>query len=100
MSELSLSQTPPGGWQFVQAQTGWQMPTPIAWTFGQAVDLIRKHRMANPAITQKHNLATDFNSVAAELEAFTRTRLNLGAPTDPPPLAPGAAPRSSRCCGQ
>lgn len=98
MSELSLSQTPPGGWQFTSPQTSWSVPTPIAWTFGQAVDLIRRHRLANPAIVQKHGLATDYDSVAAELVAFTRTRLGMADALSQPTLRPGEKP-SGRCCG-
>lgn len=98
MSELSLTQTPPGGWQFVQPQTSWEMPTPIAWTFSQAVERIQRHRLANPAIVKQHGLATDFNSVAAELEAFTRTRLGMGDVLSVP-VRPGERP-TGKCCGQ
>lgn len=98
MSELSHSQTPTGGWQFVQPQTGWAAPTPIASTFDQTVVLIQKHRLGNPAITAKHNLPTDFNSIAAELDAFTRTRLGIGDAFSQP-VRPGAAPQQARCCG-
>lgn len=96
--ELSRSQFPSGGWQFVQPQTGWSAPTPIASTFDQTVDLIRKHRMANPAIVQKHGLPTDFNSVALELEAFTRTRLGL-PDSFSQPVRPGERVQTGRCCG-
>lgn len=96
MSELSRTQTPPGGWQFYQPQTKWSAPTPIASTFDQTVILIIKHRLANGAITVRNNLATDPVSVGNELEAFTRARLGLGpaiAPklSPPPPVAPALA---------
>ena len=93
MSALSRSQTPPGGWQFHMPQTGWSAPTPIASTFDQTVVLIIKHRMANPAIVAKNNLATDVATVGNELEAFTRLR--LGIPSDPPPKTqpPQSLPR-------
>lgn len=98
MSELSRSQFPPGGWEFCIPQTGWCAPTPKNSTFDQTVDLIRKHRMANPAITKKHSLPTDFNSVALELEAYTRTRLGLGDAFSQP-VRPGERVQTSRCCG-
>lgn len=99
MSTLSLTQTPPGGWQFFQAQTGWSAPTPIASTFDQTVVLIIKHRLANPAIVGKHNLRTDRDGVAAELLAFNKARLGLPEGDGPPPPAPGAAPKRAACCG-
>lgn len=100
MSALSRTQTPSGGWQFFQAATGWSAPTPIASTFDQTVTLIIKHRLANPAITAKHNLATDPVSVGNELETFTRNRLGLAPANMPDPPKPGAAVPSGRCCGQ
>lgn len=50
---------------------------PLAYTFDQTVEQIIKHRLKNPAITKQHKLATDFATVADELEAFTRKRLGL-----------------------
>lgn len=95
MSELSRSQIPPGGWQFYQPQTRWSAPTPIASTFDQTVNLIIKHRLSNPAMIVRHNLATDAVTVGNELESFTRTRLGLG-PASPPKLPPPpAAPQLS-----
>jgi len=88
MNDLSRSATPPGGWQFYQPQTGWRAPTPIASTFNQTVQLIIKHRLANPAITRKHSLATTVQQVETELENFTRARLKL-----PPAAIPKLDPR-------
>jgi len=85
---LSRSQTPPGGWQFHVPQTGWSAPTPVASTFDQTVQLIIKHRLANPAITAKHNLSTDTTIVGKELEAFTRLRLGLPADDVPKTVPP------------
>ncbi len=85
MQDLSHTQTPSGGWQFYQPQTGWRIPNPIAVTFGQAVQAIIKHRMGNPAIVLKHNLHTDVASVESELDSFTRARLGI-------PLAPSPKP--------
>ena len=44
---------------------------PLAYTFDATVEEIIQHRKKNPAITAKHKLATDFDEVATELEAFT-----------------------------
>ena len=86
MSELSHSQTPPGGWQFYQPQSRWSMPNPVSVTFGQAVQHIIKHRMANPAMVQNNNLATDTASVEQELDAYTRIRLKMPAAPSPKPM--------------
>jgi hypothetical protein len=76
-TEFNRHQTPSGGWAFRQPQTGWTAPTPIASTFSQTVRLIVAHRMANPAITAKHKLATNPAAVEIELETYTRKRLGL-----------------------
>ena len=75
------------------------MPTPIAWTFSQAVIQIIKHRQANPAMVSKHSLKLDKASVEQELLAFTKARLGLPEGDGPPPPAPGSAPKRSACCG-
>lgn len=92
MQELTRSRIPPGGWQFFQPQTGWRPPTPISSTFDQTVHLIIKHRLANSPITVRHNLATDFNTVANELETFSRLRLKI--PLAPNPKLPPRLPLS------
>lgn len=99
MSLRDSTQTPNHGWQFTQIQTGWEMPTPLAWTRKQAVEQIIKHRLKNPAIVAKHNLATDFSTVEEELLIFTKARLGLPEGDGPPPPAPGSAPKRSACCG-
>lgn len=89
MSDLSRSQIPPGGWQFYQPQTRWSAPTPISSTFDQTVVLIIKHRMANPAVTVKHNLSTNPGVVGDELDSFTRARLGMAPmPTGFPKMMP------------
>lgn len=77
MSELSRTQTPPGGWIFYQPQTGWSMPNPVSVTFGQAVTLIIKHRLANGAVSAKNSLSTNQKAVEDELENYTRLRLGI-----------------------
>lgn len=63
---------------------------PLAFTFDRTVEEIIKHRKMNPAITAKHNLSTDFNVVADELEAFTKKRLKI--PDGPLPKSLASLP--------
>lgn len=97
---FSRSEFPPGGWEFYQPQTRWAAPTPKSSTFDQTVNLIIKHRFANPAITATHGLSTDPASVGNELENYTRARLGRPAmgqdfpksmPPAPAPAVSGAA---------
>lgn len=60
---------PPGGWVYRQPETSWQ--SDFGRTFDETVDDIIKHRRANP----RFNLATDWNVVAAELDAYTEARM-------------------------
>lgn len=46
-------------------------------SFDGSVQAIIKHRLANSAITVKYRLATDYNTVANELESYTRARLGM-----------------------
>lgn len=71
-----------GGWVFRQPQTGWTNPMAMVG-FDASVKAIIKHRHANPAITAKHKLATDYTVVADELERFTRLRLGIPLPAPP-----------------
>jgi hypothetical protein len=61
---------PPGGFIFIQPQTGWQSPSGA--TFRQTVEEIIKHRRANPRFA----LETDYSSVERELDAYTCARLH------------------------
>lgn len=90
---MNTSATPPGGWQFHSPQTGWNAPTPVASTFDQTVNLIIKHRRANPAIVAKHKLSTDPAVVSQELIKFQQIRGAL--PPDPIPkmTPPLSSPR-------
>jgi hypothetical protein len=100
MSEsFSRSQFPPQGWMFYQPQTAWHAPTPKSSTFDQSVQLIIKHRMANPAAVSKHSLSLDPVIVGNELENYTRARLGMqpiGAAASPPPRAPRSLPLDVR----
>lgn len=87
---MNTSQIPPGGWQWHEASTGWWAPHPIGHTFDQQVNNIIKHRLANPANTAKHKLATDPNIVGQQLIKYQQMRGAL-APDAPPKLTPPAA---------
>ena len=93
---MNLSQTPPGGWAWHEPSTGWWIPNPVSQTHDQAVNLIIKHRMANPAIVAKHRLATDFQSVSRELIAYQQKRGAL-SPDPLPKLTP--PPTTSQMSG-
>lgn len=92
---MNLSQIPPGGWQFHSPATGWSIPHPVGVTHDQAVTLIIKHRMANPAITAKHKLSTDFGSVSNELIKFQQARGSLPPDAVPKLVPPSLMPQMS-----
>ncbi len=80
MTELNTHEFPSGGgWTFRQPQTGWTNPHAMVG-FKASIDAIRKHRLANPAITAKHKLATDPDAISDELLAYTRKRLGIVQP--------------------
>lgn len=96
MTDFNRHTIPPSGWVFRQPQTGWSAPSPVAFTFDQQVLNIVKHRLANKAICQKYNLATNPEAVAQELENYTRARLGLsGAAPAPFPVSRSRSPASS-----
>lgn len=76
MQQFDRHTFPNQGWYFRQPQTNWVNPMAMVG-FAASVDAIRKHRLANPAITAKHKLSTDSNAIGDELEAFTRQRLGI-----------------------
>jgi hypothetical protein len=92
---MNLSQTPPGGWNFHEPSTGWWMPNPIAQTHDQAVNLIIKHRLANPAIIAKNKLATDLPSVSRELIKYQQARGALAPDVLPKLTPPHSSPQMS-----
>lgn len=63
----------PGGFQWLQAETGYQAPSNLS--FNSVVDAVVKHRLGNPWISKKHNLATDWESVANEIENANALRM-------------------------
>lgn len=92
---MNLTQTPPGGWQFHQPQTGWWAPSPVGYTHDQQVTNIIKHRLANPAITSKHKLATDFPTVSKELIKYQQIRGALSPDPLPKLTPPLSSPQMS-----
>lgn len=79
VTNFNIATLPPNGWTFRQPQTGWVNPQPMI-SFSHSVDMIIKHRQQNPAITAKHKLSTDYDTVASELVVHTKKRLGI---TDP-----------------
>lgn len=61
----SRSMWPPGGWAFLQPETGWRAPSGLS--FDQVVNAIIDHRQRNP----RFKLATDKATVANELDNYT-----------------------------
>lgn len=78
MAEFNRHTFPNGGWQFRQPQFNWTNPFAMVG-FDVSVKEIIKVRKQNPALTAKFKLSTDYNTVADELENFTRMRLGLPA---------------------
>ena len=72
-----------GGWQFRQPQTGWVNPAAMIGE-SASIDAIRKHRLANPAITAQHKLSTDPVQIGKELIAFQQARGALPPDQSPP----------------
>lgn len=73
-----------GGWVFKQPQFGPQWTNKMAMVgFDASVKYIISERTRNKAISTKHGLSTDYETVASELEKFTKLR--LGIPLQPPP---------------
>lgn len=60
--------------------------------FDASVKAIIQHRNANKAATIKHQLSTDFDSVADELELYTRHRLGIPLPAPPSFFHPSRSP--------
>lgn len=80
MNDINEHEFPAGGgWTFRQPQTAWTNPMAMVG-FKASVDAIRKHRLANPAITAKHSLATHPDAIKAELMNYTRRRLGIAEP--------------------
>lgn len=85
---------PPGGFQFVQPQTGWEAPAGVS--FDAVVQALIAHRKANPALAKQHGWATDYASVANEVDAYNDARCRAHGwmeyvTGDPAPFIPAAS---------
>src|ERR1035437_9309499 len=72
-----------GGWKYYQPQTAWTNPSAMIGK-SSSVEAIKKHRLANPAITAKHKLSTDPAVIGRELIAFQQARGALPPDQSPP----------------
>lgn len=63
----------PGGFQWLQAETGFQAPANLS--FHSVVDVVVKHRQGNVWLAKKHNWSLDWNSVADEVEHYNALRM-------------------------
>lgn len=69
----SRSESIPGGFLFLQAETGWESPRNAS--FNKVVDALVSHRLGNKWLVQKHGWNTDWNSVADEVESYNALRM-------------------------
>lgn len=68
----SRDQFPPGSFQFCQPETGWCAPT---WrSFDTVVRELIAHRNGNPHLIAKHGWATDYDTVANEVDEYNAVR--------------------------
>lgn len=59
---------PPGGFKFIQPETGWSAPE---WqSFDVVVQSLIEHRKANPALAKKNNWSLNYATVADEVDAY------------------------------
>jgi len=81
----------PNGMRFTQPETKWHS-TPWS-SFDTIVNAVIAHRLGNPALARKHKWATDYESVANEVDRFNAaiceskgwTEFIIPAPTESPP---------------
>lgn len=92
----------PNGMRYLQAETGW-VPTPFS-SFDTIVRGLIQHRMGNPHLIQKLGWATDYNTVAAEVDRYNAMLCQQmgwgayivtdeGVASPPKSLSPGLSPR-------
>lgn len=72
-----------GGWKFRQPQFGnWENKMALVG-FDASVKEIQRSREKNRALSAKHNLSTDYESIADELIQYNRMIRNIPDPTPP-----------------
>lgn len=73
----SRNQYPPGGFQFVQPETGWEAPRHLS--FDVTAQAIHSHRLANASLAKQHGWNLEIESIKEELDLFnTRRCINRG----------------------
>jgi hypothetical protein len=92
---MNTSQIPPGGWAWYEPSTGWWAPHPIGHTFDQQVKNIIRHRLANAALTAKHNLSTDPAVVGQQLYQYQQKRGAISGDPLPKLTPPASSPHLS-----
>lgn len=64
----SRNNFPPGGFKFIQPETGWSAPD---WqSFDVVVRALIEHRKANPALAKKNNWSLNYATVADEVDSY------------------------------
>lgn len=86
-SDFNEHRIPPGGWRWYQPETKWRAPTPLSSTLDQTVQLIRKMRQANPAITAKSKLSTNPVVIKSEVVRYNRKLNGLSEEATPRPFS-------------
>lgn len=71
-----------GGWVFRQPQMNWTNPMALVGE-DASIKAIRQVRLANPAISAKHKLSTDYEIIRKELHDFQYARGALPRPLQP-----------------
>ena len=79
----SREQFCPGGFRFLQPETGWDSEAHVRGrSFSTIVRALIEHRLANPWLVTKHNWNTDYESVSNEVDAYTAALLQASGYTD------------------
>lgn len=89
---------PPGGWQYLQPQSGRQFAGLDIYTTAQEV---LDHRKGNPFMCQQHNLSLDQNTIMNEIDEYTAAACLahpgweqfVGDSSPPKTWSPSALPR-------
>jgi len=67
----NTTESPPGGWQFIEQATGWVLPGARHTSHSKAVKLIVQHRLANPKIAGSGS----YDRAEQDLANYTAKRL-------------------------
>lgn len=76
---VNRQQAIPNGFKFYQAETGWDTDA-LSDVRGRSFDAVTRalirHRLGNRWLVEKHGWATDYETVAAEIDAYNALRLS------------------------